>query len=269
MHKKIKAYLLPLCLSSALLCGCSQTEKAETTAAAETTDTVETTADTTVQTTSDTTVQTRSDTVDTTDLQQENLTEEQQIQALLSTTSQFLIDYEVGMLMREHTDFSNSITQPVTLSDGKAYDIPYYAVVDGDVTTKTDLINKMKPIFTDEFADEMLLNLCESRGRTHYYFDDADNIYIAYADGGSLLGFDALYITSVDESDADAFILNMTAFGSAENWDYDDGDAIEDFTVTLKRTNKGLKIDKCDSTACMYITYLGNNIIFGSVPSNN
>lgn len=257
MHKKIKAYLLSICFTSVLLCGCSQTEKAETTTA-ETTDTVETTADTTVQTTSDITAQTAEDTVDTTDLQQENLTEEQQqIQALLVESGQFFYDCNVGKGLFWHSDYNNpAITQ---------HDIPYYEVLDGDVLTKSDLINKMKPIFTDEFADEMLLYFDESG---HLYFDENGKIYVSEAAGG-FLGYDALYVTSVDEIDADTLALNAAAYGSAENWGYDDGDAIEELSVTLKRTEDGLKIDKCDWDSREYIANLWNNIIFGSVPSNN
>lgn len=265
MYKKVKAYLLSICFTAALLCGCSQTEKAETTAV-ETTDTVETTADTTVQTTSDTTVQTTSDTTDNAAVPQENLTEEQQIQALLVESGQFFYDCNVGKGLFWHSDYNNpAITRQVTLSDGELHDIPYYEVLDGDVLTKSDLINKMKPIFTDEFTDEMLLYFDESG---HYYFDDNGKIYVVENTSG-FLGYDALYITSVDEIDADTLVLNAAAYGSAENWGYDDGDAIEELSVTLKRTEDGLKIDKCDWGAREYIANLWRDIIFGSVPANN
>ncbi len=140
------------------------------------------------------------------------------------------------------------------MSNGEIYENRLYEVVSGEVTTKDDLINKMKPIFTDEFSEEMLNAL----GGTHdyYYFDNDGKIYISDTVGGEggLLGYDEAHISSVDEVEIDTLILNMTAFGSAKKWGYDN-DENEAFTVTLKRTDGGLRVDKCDDTARMFITY--------------
>lgn len=73
MYKKIKTCLLPVCISAVLLCGCSQTENAETNVVTERTS--QTTSVTTARTTAETTAP----------LPQKELTEEQkQIQALLT-----------------------------------------------------------------------------------------------------------------------------------------------------------------------------------------
>lgn len=239
MYKRIKTGLLTVCLSAVLLCGCSQAENAEKT--------VQTSANTTAQTTAETTASVT--------LSPKDLTEEQkQIQALLTETKQFLFDYYRGYEIQTHADHGKSTTQEVTLSDGEIYEETLYEIVSGDVMTKNDLINKMKPIFTDEFSDEMLIDL----GGTHdyYYFDDDGKIYISDTVGGEggLLGYDEAHISSVDEVGDDTLVINMTAFGSAENWGYD-SDETETFTVTLKRTDDGLRVDKCDHDARMFMAY--------------
>lgn len=248
MYKKIKTCLLYFCLSAVLLCGCSQTESAESTNVTE--KAVQTSAGATVQTTSDTAVSAASS--------KKNLTEEQtQIQDLLSKTKQFFYDYVRGYEIQTHVDFGKTITQEVTLSDGKIYEIPLFEVVNGDVMTKTDLINKMDLIFTNEFYEKLLFEL--GGAHDYYFFDDDGKIYISGTVGGEggLLGIDTTHISFVDESSEDTIVLNMTAFGSAERWGYDN-DKIENFTITLKRTEEGLKIDKCDRDAQMYITYCYN-----------
>ena len=157
MTKKIKTYLLPVCLTTLLLCGCSQTENAET---AVTEKTVQVTAEIT----------------DTAALPL-NLTEEQkQIQSLLTEAKQFFFDYYKGYEIQTHADHGKFITQEAALSDGEIYENRLYEVVSGEVTTKDDLINKMKPIFTDEFSEEMLNAL----GGTHdyYYFDKIGRAHV-------------------------------------------------------------------------------------------
>lgn len=245
MYKKIRTCLLPVCISALLLCGCSQTENAETNAVTEKTS--QTTFVTTARTTAETTAP----------LPQKELTEEQkQIQALLTEAKQFFFDYYRGYEIQKHIEYGSDkyITREATTLDGETYEVTLFEVVSGDVTTKDDLINEMKPIFTDELTDETLTDL--SGGSDYYYFDDEGKIYISSTVGGEggLLGYDEAHISSVDEVENDTLILNMTAFGSAKKWGYDN-DETEDFTVTLKRAEDGLRISKCDYTARMFITY--------------
>lgn len=245
MYKKIKTWLMPICLSAVLLCGCSQTENAETTAVTEKTS----------HTTAVTTVQTALETTASVTLSQKDLTEEQkQIQDLLTEAKQFFFDYYRGYEIQTHADYDKFVTQEVTLSNGELFEEPLYEIVSGDVKTKDDLINKMKPIFTDELTDETLIAL--GGAHDYYYFDDDGKIYISGTVGGEggQLGYDEAHISSVDEIDNDTLVLNMTAFGSAERWGYD-SDKTENFTATLKWTEDGLRIDKCDYTARMFITY--------------
>ena len=50
------------------------------------------------------------------------------------------------------------------------------------------------------------------------------------------------------------FVLYMTAFGAGENWDLDH-DLTEDFTVLLKKTDSGFKVDECGLNAQAYIEW--------------
>ncbi len=215
---------LSLCLSVMLFCGCSQAGNAETTAAVSETSSADA------------------------------LTEDQkEIQALLTETKQFLYDYVRGYEIQTHADRKKAVTREAVLSNGKASEVTLYKVKDGNVTTKDDLIAKMEPIFTDKFSEEILHQLGDAND--YYFFDDNGDIYISDTVGGEggLLGFDTVHITSVYEADDD-LTLNMTAFGSAEKWGWEN-DVAEDFTITLKRTEEGLKVDKCSPDAQIYITY--------------
>lgn len=248
MLKKLCSVSTAILLSAALG-ACSETAKT----ASDTT--VQTTMETTVQTTSVTTAQTTAET--TAPLPQKELTEEQkQIQALLTEAKQFYFDYYRGYEIQTHIEYGSGkyFTQEVTKDDGETFERMFFEVVSGDVTTKDDLINEMKPIFTDELTDETLTDL--SGGNDYYYFDDEGKIYITSSVGGEggQLGYDEAHICSVDEIGDDTLVLNMTAFGSAERWGYDN-DAVKDFTVTLKRTEDGLRISRYDHTALMFITY--------------
>lgn len=248
MLKKLCSVSTAILLSAALG-ACSETVQT----ASDTT--VRTTMETTVRTTSVTTARTTAET--TAPLPQKELTEEQkQIQALLTEAKQFFFDYYRGYEIQTHIEYGSDkyFTQEVTTDDGETFERMFFEVVSGDVTTKDDLINEMKPIFTDELTDETLTVL--SGGSDYYYFDDEGKIYITSSVGGEggQLGYDEAHICSVDEIDDDTLVLNMTAFGSAERWGYDN-DETEAFTVTLKRTEDGLRISGYDHTALMFITY--------------
>lgn len=171
--------------------------------------------------------------------EENNLTEQEQIQNLLQESHKIFFDYVLGKEMQNRVDWNRSVTIP-----GTNYDMPIYEIADGDVLSIADMQDKMRPFFTDKMID-YIFEECN-----YYYHEENGRLYVSDGIGseGGGVGVDTVHITSMEMTDDDTFILYMTEFGAGENWGLDD-DLTENFTVTLKRTDNGFKIDECDKSA--------------------
>lgn len=170
--------------------------------------------------------------------------EEKQIQNLLQESRKIFFDYVLGKEMQNRVNWNKSITTPSTDYLGESYDMPLYEIADGDVLSFADMQDKMRPFFTDKMID-YIFEECN-----YYYHEEDGKLYVSDGIGseGGGVGVDTVHITSAEMTDDDTVILYMTEFGAGENWDLDH-DLIENFTVTLKRTDNGFKIDECDYIA--------------------
>lgn len=71
--------------------------------------------------------------------------------------------------------------------------------------------------------------------------------------GGIGTGMDKLILDSAKQ-DGDKLTINVTSFGSKENWGTDND--IKDSTeITLEKTADGLRIGKCDINAVTYFSF--------------
>lgn len=179
--------------------------------------------------------------------------EKQQIQTLLKESGQFFYDYIDCKEICKHTDTSKTVTTQETadngMYEGEAYDRTWYEVTDGDVTSLDVLNEKTEKLFTENMTADLGTAIANN------YHEENGKLYLsenAGSDGG-LLGTDTVYIKSVSKAD-DVFILYMTAFGAGENWELDH-DLTEDFTVLLKKTDNGFKVDECSLNAQAYIEW--------------
>lgn len=253
--KKIKTFLLPVCISALLLCGCSQTENVETTTAAETVLSAEESADIT-EVSEDITGEAEavSEEVIAAEKYIPSDEEKTQIQELLTKSKDFFYGYIACKDICKHTNQSHSVTTTETIDngmyEGQTAEKTWYEISDGEVMSLDALNKKMDSLFTENMIgslDGVLRKL---------YHEENGRLYIAdYAgsDGG-VLGTDTVHIASVGKADENTLVLYMTAFGAGENWDLDH-DLSEDFTVVLKNTDSGLKIDVCDFVAYQYIEW--------------
>ncbi|MDE5576562.1 MAG: hypothetical protein K2J11_04165 [Oscillospiraceae bacterium] len=251
-----RIYILMICAVVLLMSGCSQTAQQETAEANITENsTVPDTAED-LQTSEETT--TALVTEDTAEAEatpdsSENSTfteEEKQIQNLLQESHKIFYDYVLGKEMLNHVDWNKSITTPSTDYLGESYDMPLYEIVDGDVLSVADMQDKMRPFFTDKMIDFIF------EGYNYYYYEENGKLYVSDgigSDGGGA-GVDTVHITSAETTDEDTLVLYMTEFGAGENWDLDH-DIINNFTVTLKRTDNGFKIDECDEVAISILAW--------------
>lgn len=180
-------------------------------------------------------------------------TEKAEIRALLSDCKDFFYGYIECKEIKDHID-KNSSVRAYEISDNGMYkghvgSEPCYEIADGDVVSMDDLMGKMTPLFTEKMIGDMNLG--------YYYVEKDGKMYLkdsAYSNGG-VLGTDELYITSVGEADENTLVLYITAFGAGENWDVDH-DLINEFTIQLKRTDSGFKVDVCDFAAEGYIAWI-------------
>ncbi|MGN0551858.1 MAG: hypothetical protein ACI4I1_00645 [Oscillospiraceae bacterium] len=177
-----------------------------------------------------------------------------QIQNLLINGKKIFYDYIDGKEICKHKNENSFITtQEIAdngIYEGQTVDRIWYEVVDGDVMTISDLTEKLTPIFTEKMINYLKAEIDD------YYYEENGRLYISESAGsnGGLLGTDTVHIDSVGKVDESTLVLYMTAFGAGENWDMDH-DTAADFTVLLKRTDGGLKIDECSSAAFQYIEW--------------
>ena len=180
--------------------------------------------------------------------------EQIQIQNLLTSSKKVFYDYIDGKEICKHKNENSFITtQEIAdngMYEGQTVDRVWYEVVDGDVMTMSDLTEKLTPLFTEKMIN------CIKAEIDDYYYEENGRLYISESAGsnGGLLGTDTVHIDSVGKADDSTLVLYMTAFGAGENWDLDH-DTAADFTVLLKRTDDGFKIDECSSSAYQYIEW--------------
>lgn len=150
------------------------------------------------------------------------------------------------------TEVSEDITDETAIVSEEviAAEKTWYEISDGEVMSLDALNKKMDCLFTEKMIGSLDGTLKK------LYHEENGRLYIAdYAgsDGG-VLGVDTVHIAYVGNADENTLVLYMTAFGAGENWDLDH-DLSENFTVVLKNTDSGLKIDVCDFAAYQYIEW--------------
>lgn len=183
------------------------------------------------------------------------------IQILLNKFCDFSYSYLECKEVRECINENRFITtQEISdngLNEGNTYEKKWYEIVNGEVLSVNDLNSRMAELFSEEMIGELDVE--------NYYLEQDGKLYLSEFAGndGGLLGTDITYITSVEATDNNIIIVNMTAFGDKNNWELPE-DFTEHFTVELTMTENGLKISKCDISARSYITwtYSSENDIF-------
>lgn len=180
--------------------------------------------------------------------------EKDEIRSLLGDCKEFFYGYTECKVVKDHVDRNSTAVINEILDNGMYKGMmdssTGYEVIDGDVVSMADLKEKMSPLFTDKMMEEgMELHQC--------YFEKDGKLYLreGAGDNGGVLGTDEIYVSSVGEVDEDTLILYFTAFGAGENWDTD-YDLIHNFTIQLKRTDNGFKVDECDFVARSYIAWI-------------
>ncbi len=138
-------------------------------------------------------------------------------------------------------------------------------IVNAEIKTYNALTEKLKSMLTEkciENSSEYILDRFDTK--------ENDDLYVQNKGAGGYLGYDYLRINSIDYPDEDTVALDMSVVGEKENWGYEK-DQEEDFTMTLKKTDGGLRIDEItrdpiDFAALDTVVYNNVYMVFDNVP---
>lgn len=187
----------------------------------------------------------------------EKLTEAEQIFKLMKNYGNLYYSLQPGSYaaLEKIADKKSKI-----MVEGKDY--PYLKLTKAPANTMTELSEKLDGLVTEKLKNEFLDSI--TNNNYHYQIKDG-NIYVteecfAYGMGH---GMDCLYLDSIEYSDENTVLVNMTSFGDKNNWETEK-DIEDKFTVKLVRTDDGLKIDDCNSMAAAFLYYY-NEFTYGDI----
>ena len=149
--------------------------------------------------------------------------------------------FPINDINKDIVDTSQSITADRTIN-GNMTTLTFYKVIKDAPTAKDEF--ESEPEMKSEFLAD---------SERHFEYKD-DNLYVASRGAGGIgTGMDKLILDSAKQ-DGDKLTINVTSFGSKENWGTDND--IKDSTeITLEKTADGLRIGKCDINAVTYFSF--------------
>lgn len=155
--------------------------------------------------------------------------------------------FPINDINKDIVDTSQSITADRTIN-GNMTTLTFYKVIKDAPTAKDEFESELDEMLTPEMKSEFLAD-----SERHFEYKD-DNLYVASRGAGGIgTGMDKLILDSARQ-DGDKLTINVTSFGSKENWGTDND--IKDSTeITLEKTADGLRIGKCDINAVTYFSF--------------
>ena len=162
--------------------------------------------------------------------------------------------FPINDINKDIVDTSQSITADRTIN-GNMTTLTFYKVIKDAPTAKDEFESELDEMLTPEMKSEFLAD-----SERHFEYKD-DNLYVASRGAGGIgTGMDKLILDSAKQ-DGDKLTINVTSFGSKENWGTDND--IKDSTeITLEKTADGLRIGKCDINAVTYFSFY-DSITYG------
>lgn len=123
----------------------------------------------------------------------------------------------------------------------------FFKVVNGDIKTEAQFMETLDSVFTEKRKKQFL-----EKPERPFTFKDGD-LYIGDRGAGGGGHFNKLIINKIECPDENTVILDLTALGEKEYWG-DNEDSTKDFSVTLVKTDKGIRIDECDIEDLMFFS---------------
>lgn len=121
--------------------------------------------------------------------------------------------------------------------NGDTYPQTFTKVSNCGITTYSAMTEKLNSLFTEKFLNDTAREI-----RNRFRAGENDELFVSNTGAGGYLGEDYLRINKINYPDSETVLIDMSVIGEAEEWGYEQ-DMVEDFSLTLKRTPSGLKID--------------------------
>lgn len=123
-------------------------------------------------------------------------------------------------------------------------------IVNADITTYSALMAKLKSMLTDKCIEDTSENILD-----WFSTNENDELYVQNRGAGGYLGTDYIRINSIDYPNNETIELDMSTVGEKENWGLEE-DWIDDFKITLKKTDCGLRINEIGNYPYFDFAYL-------------
>lgn len=125
-----------------------------------------------------------------------------------------------------------------TSDNGEIYQRPYTKVSKCGILTYSAMTEKLNSLLTEKCLDDTAGEI-----RDRFRGGENDELFVSRTGAGGYLGDSYLRLNKISRPDSETILLDMSVIGEAEEWGYAQ-DMVEDFSITLKRTPSGLKIDE-------------------------
>lgn len=125
-----------------------------------------------------------------------------------------------------------------TTENGKTYNKTFTKVSKCGITTYSAMTEKLNSLLTEKCLEDTAREI-----RDRFRAGENGELFVANTGAGGYLGDSYLRLNKISRSDDKTMILDMSVIGEAEEWGYEQ-DRVDDFSITLKRTSGGLKIDE-------------------------
>lgn len=253
--------LLPLILTASLLCGCANNMGESSDAPVQDNslkgtgtllkDRPDNSTSSAATVSSDTTVSDNSASPEPTvsdDLPQREPTESEQILKLLADYGKFIHRYmlPIDPNWEDWPVIDRNVSIPVYYRwDGTSETISIIDSDQSDVDYKV-FYYKVK----DEWLDVLDSLATENQKQqliqeSSYFINYEGDIYLRRVGaGGDGLGMSYLVLDSIEYTDENTIVCKVTSVGDKDKWGLE-SDSVESEVVTIKRTDKGLRIDSC------------------------
>lgn len=124
-----------------------------------------------------------------------------------------------------------------TTENGDTYNQPFTKVSKCGITTYSAMTEKLDSLLTEKCLDDTAREI-----RDRFRQGENGELFVENTGAGGYLGDSYLRLNKITYPDDETVLLDMSVIGEAEEWGYEQ-DRVDDFSITLKRTAGGIKID--------------------------
>lgn len=181
----------------------------------------------------------------------------EEIIKLLGDYGDFNYEYLHPQEFEDFTDHKESFVFTQFYSNGKLSNKSYFKITEKELNTPEKFFGKLKSLVTENYLASRLIdniNMMYSAKDGYMYIGST----VAFGYG---IGKDIFYIDSVEYPDNETILVKLSTFGEDSLGD----EVIDKSTITIKRTEDGLRIDECEGYPELDLYYF-KEIIYNGEP---